>query len=187
MQENKCGICVALEDCEKKTSNLYNIKLQESKNYVVMPAIGPLILGHVMIVSKIHFNNLASMGNAAIIEYDQLIEKIRKKIPLYKTKLLEIEHGATETDNAGACIVHAHIHLIPNYGEYEEIFIDTLNKITEIDKIQNIANVKKSYILVRGLSSNTKLYSATNLPSQFVRRVLFKLNDRIDWNWRIYL
>jgi diadenosine tetraphosphate (Ap4A) HIT family hydrolase len=186
MRQSTCELCNAIMDSESNPNKLYNTKLLENEEFIVLPCIGPIILGQVMIVSKLHYSNLASMGNQDIEAYSRLINRIKKTNPLYNKELLEIEHGATETDNAGACIVHAHVHLVPNFGKHEEVFDDKLEEIMITDNIQEITKIKRSYILVRGMKGYVRIYSATNLPSQFVRRIIFGIVNRNDWNWQIY-
>ena len=65
--EDLCALCSAVADATRYTEPfLYNSKLFESDRFVVVPSLGPLVPGHVMIVSKEHRESLASVGPAAL-------------------------------------------------------------------------------------------------------------------------
>ncbi len=183
-----CSLCSALHDKDefKKPDRHYNFKLFQDKFFTILPSIGPLELGHVMVVSQYHKMNLASMGVQLLSKYDRLINGIRNKYSLYHTDLLEAEHGPVETNSAGSCIIHTHIHLIPNCGKFENIFDDKLDKILITKNIEDIAEITKPYIFVRGRSQTIIIYDANDVPSQYIRRIICKNEEREDWDWAVF-
>jgi diadenosine tetraphosphate (Ap4A) HIT family hydrolase len=80
----------------------------------VIPSLGPVTAGHVMVVSRSHAPNLAAMGPSVIDEYNALVESISAR-PGFGD-LLEGEHGAAADSPGGACITHTHVNLIPGFG-----------------------------------------------------------------------
>jgi hypothetical protein len=46
--------------------------LFKTANFVLLPSIGPLVRGHAMVVSRMHYSSLASMPQEAIREYEEL-------------------------------------------------------------------------------------------------------------------
>ena len=185
MYTNDCTLCDALAENQKPTERkkFYNIALQENEKFAVFPCIGPLVLGHVMVISKKHSTSLASMGKPTVKEYDQFIMNIKKNHELYGDDLLEAEHGSTAIDNAGSCVIHTHIHLIPKFGKFEKIFESKLTPIMTTGKIEQLTNNRMPYIMIRGNSGKTRVFDATNIESQYIRRVLFEIEGREDWDW----
>ena len=118
-----CALCSVVADATRYAEPfLYNSKLLETDRYVVVPSLGPLVPGHVMIVSKEHQESLVAMGPAALDEYNDLAMKVRSGPLLHDSNVLEAEHGSTSGNKAGACVVHTHVHFIPKMGVHLSVF-----------------------------------------------------------------
>src|SRR5690242_1505151 len=50
------------------SSRLENSELLNSEHFVLMPALGPLVPGHVLIVSRDHALSLAALGTSVLTE-----------------------------------------------------------------------------------------------------------------------
>ncbi|MBS0265802.1 MAG: hypothetical protein JSS02_27975, partial [Planctomycetes bacterium] len=92
--------------------------LRATDKFVLMPSVGPLIAGQAIVVSRAHHHSLAAMDEAAAREYDDFVRKILGT----DGNWLEAEHGATDADCAGACVIHTHVHVIPGMAHFEELF-----------------------------------------------------------------
>src|SRR4051812_41060660 len=113
MREQNCRLCNAIQNpFSSGELRACDTVLFKTKNFVLLPSIGPLVRGHAMFVSRKHYPSLASMIPEAIREYEETIGMFFR-IPQIGGNLLEAEHGATADCHAGACVAHAHIHLLP--------------------------------------------------------------------------
>jgi diadenosine tetraphosphate (Ap4A) HIT family hydrolase len=175
-------LCSAVADATRYTEPfLYNSKLFESERFVVVPSLGPLVPGHVMIVSKEHRESLASMGPAALKEYNDLAMKVRSGPLLDSGEALEAEHGSTPGDKAGACVVHTHVHVIPKMGKHLPAFKERLAVRREA-RLSAVGPAHEPYIFLRN-DSEEVILDAQNLPSQTIRRILCEILDRDDDDW----
>jgi diadenosine tetraphosphate (Ap4A) HIT family hydrolase len=114
-----CKLCRALANATREAEpSVCNARLLETPQFIAMPSLGPLVRGQVMVVSKIHAESLASMGSDALGEYDALALRLRKAASLLGANPLEAEHGSTAGDKAGACVVHTHVHWLPEMGDF---------------------------------------------------------------------
>lgn len=117
-QTDDCALCRALgrDTCLADSfPRPENTPLMVTEQFVVIPCIGPLAIGHVMVVSRKHFPSLAAMGPNAVREYDTIVAAVKGMDAYQGTNLLEAEHGATESDSGGACVSHTHLQLIPAF------------------------------------------------------------------------
>lgn len=178
-----CALCRAVDEGSSEVRRVYDTHLTHSEHFVVLPSVGPITVGHVMVVSRHHAPNLAAMGKGIIDEYKSLVERISYRSGF--GELLEGEHGAAEDSPGGACITHAHVNLIPGFAHrVNEVQLDLPN--LEIDyELRNLRADAAPYILLRG-GRTVQLYSAYNVPSQLIRRVLFAKIGRDDWDWAAY-
>jgi len=177
-----CALCTAVTDATRRDDPfLYNSKLLETAHFVVIPSLGPFVVGHVMAVSKFHCESLASMGADALREYDELANRLRSLSFLRESDLLEAEHGSTKCEKAGACVVHTHVHLLPGMGVFFDVFKEHLEPRPERCLLE-LAKPVPPYIFARA-GCKQALFAARGLASQTIRRVLCDALDRDDTDW----
>jgi hypothetical protein len=107
----------------------------------------------------------------------------------YQTPIL-FEHGlASGNQRAGACVDHAHMHLVAVNVDITSLVVQTfpckeLAHWTELRAWQG-----KPYLLVQNTDERPMVADVpNNLPSQFLRREIaaaLKVPDR--WDWGAYL
>ena len=108
-----CALCRAVDEAASEVRRVYDTHLTHSEHFVVLPSVGPITPGHVMVVSRNHARNLAFMGQSVIEEYKCLVQSISNRSGF--RGLLEGEHGASVDSPGGACITHTHVNLIPGF------------------------------------------------------------------------
>ncbi|OWY71619.1 hypothetical protein B7486_08015 [cyanobacterium TDX16] len=182
-----CALCKAIsnEGEHPEAKRPENTVLLQSNAFLVLPALGPFTPGHVLVVSKEHIPNLASMGATGISEYLQVCEKLSQVLSSESVCALEAEHGATKAQKAGACVVHTHIHWLPGLGRHERFLDGWLKKLGEGSELEGLTKFRdQPYIFVRGQSQMWIAYDATGVNSQMIRRTLCDELDRDDLDWR---
>ena len=180
--DEKCPICIAVkESLEKRDESIFNKGLYESDSFIVMPCIGPLEIGHVMIVSKTHYESLASMGSGAIKEMKNIIEVAFENKSIYKGSLIT-EHGAFLDQSGGACIVHTHIHVIPEQGKWIHILDEILPQI-KVKSLEDLTKIDIPYIFTSDIEGNFKVYQSFNAHPQMVRKAICAKTKRLDYDW----
>jgi diadenosine tetraphosphate (Ap4A) HIT family hydrolase len=186
VEEVACVFCRAVAGYKPVSSVDYNACLASSDRFVVLPALGPLRRGHVLVVSRVHAPSLAALGRDSIAEYSELVETVAQAHRALGGDFLEAEHGATSTAAGGGCIVHAHINLIPDAGELHDVLVDSLPSLDVSPPITNLASVDTPYILMKS-RTNLSVYDATNSPSQLIRQSVCKSFGREDeWDWALF-
>jgi diadenosine tetraphosphate (Ap4A) HIT family hydrolase len=178
-----CALCLAVADTTRDQGTfLHNRRLLETERFVVLPSLGPLMPGHVMVVSKVHCHNLASMGEAGIREYESLAADLRIGPLLRGSDPLEAEHGSTGDDKAGACVIHTHVHWLPGMGRFLAELKRRLSPRAEVN-ILELGGKDGPYIFARA-GEMQGIFQAERLPSQTIRRILCDLIERDDIDWR---
>lgn len=181
-----CPLCLAVRDASRPGARpgIHNTPIAETERFIVMPCVGPLVPGHVLVVSRDHHPSLASMGREAIHEYQELLDRFRRKNLNTVGNLLEAEHGAASGDCAGACVIHAHVHWIPEVGHYEELFEGILARLPLGESLGDLADVVDPYLLIRRSGGTPHLYDGSGLTSQLIRQAICGQLGRDDWDWR---
>lgn len=163
--------------------------LFESETFKIFPSLGALVAGHILIVPKIHITAMSYLNAKQIIELKGVIDEIGGVLrSIYKSNVIAMEHGVIdENKSSSMCVSHAHLHMLP-------INIDLVGAIKQDVWSVDLANFiiknyfDKDYIL---FSNDLMNYYAGNhgeLPSQFLRKVVFEVGElEGSWNWKLDL
>lgn len=171
--------------CTLDKSKRENTILEETTYFYVIPTVGSLVVGYVLILCKRHIYSMAELNNKEQKEYEDLIEKYRNIFKsIYKKYPIVFEHGSPNIENKTKAnsIDHAHTHIVNYQYKNEEKIIKNLNfnpigELTQLTKKQN-------YILYINL--NKVIYMTTNFPSisQLMRLVMakeLKIESKYKW------
>ena len=115
--------------------------LYEDDDFFIKVGFGLITAGHIMIISKKHFDCFASMPKELWDKFEKLKEKITGKIEVSFAEPFLIECG-----NPGS-IDHAHIHLIPLIGAGYRVdsIMEEMVKDYPYNKVDS-ARIKDFYI-----------------------------------------
>ena len=171
--------------CTLDKSKRENTILEETTYFYVIPAVGSLVVGYVLILCKRHIYSMAELNNKEQKEYENLIEKYRNIFKnIYKKYPIVFEHGSPNIENKTKAnsIDHAHTHIVNYQYKNEEKIIKNLNfnPIGESTKLTK----KQNYILY--INPNKVIYMTTNFPSisQLMRLVMakeLKIESKYKW------
>ena len=122
-------------------SKVVDMVIYESEHFVVVPGLGPLASGYLMIMTKPHYLSLAQVPEEWYDEYHEIeqdIEYILKK--MYHKDVCFYEHGTGPNGAVGLkSIVHMHVHVMidaPLSDMYKNMFcmhpLDNIKKLSPI-------------------------------------------------------
>lgn len=158
-----------------------------TQDFVLLPSIGPLVVGHGMLVSREHRESLAEMPPPALSAYERLVERATAFLEQRKLALVEVEHGSTGFAGGGACIVHTHVHWLPSKPEIVRTIGDHLKLITKVDDANQLVAFKSiAYVSVRCRPGGyIYVYDARDSPSQLARRLIAEQLGLESWDWAV--
>ena len=162
----------------------YDLPIHKTDDFVLLPAIGPLLIGHVMIVSVNHYPSLLSMPNDIRIKFDEYVSYLHTFWG-DGAKFLLAEHGSSVTSSDGACIAHTHINLLP-FAKISDIVIDAnYPEIQRANKVCELSSYYRAYFLLKYTGSDAIVHDAANAPSQYLRIKYVANKHGTDWDWRL--
>lgn len=192
--EVECPFCNQFRDCIDRGVSRHIFEddfdriLYQDNDFVVVPTLGPLVEGWLMIIPRDH-----------ILSIRELPVSLRPKLLRLKRCISEIlgraysdpiffEHGSlTSTKSAGACVVHAHLHALPRHID----IISELATELQLQPIHSLSSVwdevqRSPYLYLEVPGSYTVLTTVTHhLPCQYLRRLIAtKLGCPHEWDWR---
>jgi diadenosine tetraphosphate (Ap4A) HIT family hydrolase len=168
-----------------------NESIDQSDNFYAKAALGHFLLGYTLVIPKDHYTNFSEVPTELFSELNAFLGRVRSHLQAVARKRVMIfEHGSINRAlAAGACIDHAHFHLLPLSSLLErplksKFHFDRLHTRTDIVQYQK----KKSQYLYFE-TPNERHYSAVvndRLPRQFIRRVACDALGRGHlWDWRV--
>jgi len=165
-------------------------KLFETENFVVLPSVGQIVEGYLLIMPKPHFTSMANMDKALFPELEHVYSEIERILKSNYTKPIFFEHGVcrSEYQYNGSCIDHAHIHAVPAPVDVSDELAKKY-KFTEIKKVSELGTIArdKNYLYVDNGSGTKFIFEANNIQSQLIRYLIAeKLGTPKKGDWFLY-
>ena len=177
-----------------KSRNIPSRIIFETDNWYVVPTIGCLTIGYVLLVCKIHHMSLANLNlklYSEMLEIKKAVTKILEEKTGYKC--ISFEHGLTHIDFAGTNSVnHVHMHIVPCRTD---IWPNTIRKYRNVnpgiflDFMQLFDfwqhNYPQAYLIFQDVKETIHyIPDSSGFPSQFFRRHLAASLSMNEWDWR---
>jgi ATP adenylyltransferase len=202
-----CSICAELNaepagrlSAALGDQSIQNAVLMDSSEFVLIPSVGPLRLGHSLLVTKSHISNLlGSMTSDSYQQVQAVFAEFKTKVVDQidsRLQILGFEHGAMNSfpDKELCSTVHAHVHLVPMFDNAVSRVINSVGG-DPLDSLKPVALSPiigdfPEYLLVFRTSGNKEIdyltiRDASQLPSQFMRRLVGDELGIKNWNWKI--
>ena len=166
--------------------------IARSQHFVVLQDISPIVPGHYLVLPKQHLTSISQIPNEWWPELERIIDQVVKFLTSKYGAPFLFEHGSSPDVSGsvgGACIEHAHIHLIPKeisvidkLHEYATNSID--NHLTSMAKL--LQGINGSYLFYQDQSGRGCVVTSTKrpLPQQFIRKLVAEISGIPNWDWK---
>jgi diadenosine tetraphosphate (Ap4A) HIT family hydrolase len=161
----------------------------ETKNFVAIPSLGPLVPGHTLLCPKAHIKNMACLPQELWVEFQNIKENLSNLLgSLFHSPIHYFEHGSPPQSSRVLCTVdHAHLHLVPADVEVLDLLSQSVSWRTMQPSISSLQNAvcADEYLYYESPWSKAFIARGDSFESQYMRRVFAKaLGCMDDWNWR---
>jgi len=200
---NQCFLCGQIAGdasrdllAQMLPSHLYRRRvILENETFAVIPSLGALSPGHVLLCPKVHVKSLAQLGSGLAGnvegEYSDLKMKLRRLLEThYDADVHYFEHGmATVSSHIPCTTEHAHLHFIPVPRSVAVVANEGGTWSTCNKSLTAIAAYTgdQEYLLHETPDGVTRIATgpAGSFPSQSMRRLFASRLGYGDlWNWR---
>src|SRR5579871_534235 len=173
------------------SSNPEDEIIDESESFYAKAALGHFVFGYTLIISKEHLLSFAHLPEYLFRELEAFRGKVIDKLHnICQHPISTMEHGAiSRCQRGGACIDHAHLHLMPLATDLYPI-LSTRFAFDELGSIGELRGFKDSqipylYYQREGLRGHG-VQLAQDVPSQLLRRIACQaLGEPELWDWRV--
>ena len=163
--------------------------LLQSRNFVLIPDISPLVPGHTLIVSKHHVSCYAALEAELAEEFEAFKDQV---VAHYESRLRRpalFEHGSlASVVRSGACVQHAHVHVLPlvlplsSWSKAHGVVRHCANPFSRAGILGTIPEDYLAFESAQGTGGVVTGLRST-LPCQFLRRQVARHLDLQHWDW----
>jgi ATP adenylyltransferase len=165
--------------------------LFESPNFSVLPSLGALVEGWLLVVPRAHFICLGALEPSLIREFNWIKQLAVTALTECYGPLAAFEHGPSGPRNAIGCGVdHAHLHVVPTS---EELLPGVRSYLPEcirwevgtIGTAESHYRENRSYLYVEQPIGVGLIATQPAFGSQLFRRVIAdSIGKPLEYNWR---
>lgn len=155
--------------------------------FVLIADMSPLIVGHLLLLPKIHYLSFSSLMRNHGSELKDVMSIIEPRYSATFGELLVIEHGSADESDGNACVTHAHWHLLPVDGAQVDALIrqDDLLSTDLADPVQlGLPQwVNRPYYYV-SYAGNYRIYEPSSTTRrQYLRSIVGRVLSIADPEW----
>jgi diadenosine tetraphosphate (Ap4A) HIT family hydrolase len=190
-RNQNCRYCTGFLNPQSDDRNaIWNTRLVESENFVVVPTLGMLSPGWLLVVSKDHYLSIGALDDTLYPELEQVKTAVQKDLREMFQAPIFFEHGpCTPTETAGACIDHAHLHAVPlSFDLFQDLATNyPYRKVKGLRALKGYFEKHIPYLYYENRKEEAYLFRASQVPGQLVRRLIAKRLGMPDlWDWGVY-
>jgi ATP adenylyltransferase len=184
-----CRLCFDLMRQDSKEP--WNKPLFESPNFVVLPSLGALVEGWLLLIPKSHFICLGALPEVLVAEMHEMKEIISKFLQTQYGEVCAFEHGHSKPNcDIGCSVDHAHLHIVPiafDIGVGMNQFLPT-NAYwykADIRDCQTAFARGEDYLYLEQPIGAGRMITSPEIGSQLFRRAIAtQLGVADHFNWR---
>ena len=195
----ECEFCLEFsEACSSRFGLTYGDVTEsriiaEQDGIVVLPTLGQLFVGSLLIMPRDHFETVAEIPERLLDGCFRLVAEFSERLRAFGTSVV-FEHGARSETERSCGIYHAHLHLVPVPAEIsvEDALPNAGTEASTLEDAYDVLRDEDAYLLFRDTRKRTKYVIGAEahseiFRSQYFRKMLaahFRLPS--PWDWRAY-
>jgi diadenosine tetraphosphate (Ap4A) HIT family hydrolase len=165
--------------------------LIRANEVISLAALGPITPGYALVLPRAHHFSIGELPAHLLQEVEFQKQTIVNIIKRKFGSAICFEHGAiTTVKRGGACLDHAHIHIIagcPGFRNYVAKEFEEIPLVGLSDLVQFVEQ-GKPYLFIEDLDGLAYAYRVPDqIPSQYLRRVWARATQQPDkWDWAVF-
>src|SRR5580704_5819432 len=171
-----------------RSAELYDEVLFRDKLVNVVPDLSPLCPGHLLVAARQHVLSMAELGPTRLGKLALRLSDLGTKLSpefVDQGNYFLFEHGTPQDrGGSGACIDHAHLHMLPMEDQMSDQLTSALSW-QSIPRLKDLARFQGVGYAYLGIKGSHYVYPSSNIGSQWLRRQVCEALNRDDWDWAL--
>ncbi|MET0118870.1 MAG: hypothetical protein ABW090_15715 [Sedimenticola sp.] len=166
-------------------------ELHRTENFAVLADISPLLVGHLLITPIAHKLSFGAMEPELRSELDELLVETLDILNESGRRTVILEHGSAPTHDAGACIEHAHLQILPADIDFDEALTKYRPRpVGSLWETEKWSSRNCPYLYFQNATGEMVVADRLDgLPKQFIRQVAASALGmhlaNLSWDWRL--
>ena len=169
--------------------NRYDTIIAETTNFAVVPSLGSLVPGWIMIVPKFPVPRIAALSVEVRQEFEALSKQCIERVSSNFDRVFVFEHGGDEGSKISCGVDQAHLHIVPLPFDLLDVALQSIDGCwIEQDKFVLPYNIcgAREYWYVSDLN-RTAMISASEPKSQLFRKLIaLRTGQAQKWDYKKY-
>lgn len=178
------GPCPFCEDALAASSSPFDTILAEGSDLRLIPALGMLVPGYMLATTREHVLSMAQLGRPRLQSVMTWTQEVIDMLAPHFGDYFVFEHGSCAADAAGACIDHAHTHLIPLSERLTDDVLDPL-PWRPLSRYTDLADYASMSYLYFSSGERQFILPQPAVGSQWIRRIIAQCLGHDLWDWAV--
>jgi diadenosine tetraphosphate (Ap4A) HIT family hydrolase len=186
-----CVFCDEPEDTLEVSA--FDLAIPLANGHVALKgALGMMRAGYMLGVTRQHVTSFAQLPTTVLAEIDASFRNAEEELcaDLGYSDYIRLEHGSDNIKacglGAGACVMHAHQHLIPNIGATAERMMEQEIDWQRLASYEDLASLKGEPYLYVGSKDGHYAAVDPQVRSQWGRRIVAEEDGHDEWDWALF-
>jgi diadenosine tetraphosphate (Ap4A) HIT family hydrolase len=184
LQITDCPFCDLPESPD--SLNELSSPIDEYDDVLLKPDLGMLIPGHLLAITRNHYTSFAQLNRSRLKSIDNALSLYETALGEVFGRYFRIEHGSDNIVNSGsgACIEHAHAHLIP---ADEDVGLNIQEQLPwqQLDSYEDLSEFKGAPYIYLGRLAMHYAVPDPRLSGQWARRQVAAIRGLEQWDWAV--
>ena len=200
-RSDSCRLCIGLDN-EPELSDRFieSHSSIKSDKLAIVEDLAPLVAGHLLIVTRAHYRAIGGLSAAEIRDVEAYVSALRAEHEKRGQSVAAFEHGSRGSGEAGSCIDHAHVHIVPSARQITTTDIVAspflngagLSDWRSMRRLSDLAPLYRymSYLWIQdssGAFSVTVMNDGRSVPCQALRRWYAEVMGLAEWDWHLLI
>lgn len=186
-----CHLCSEIQHSD--AAEFWNRPLWESENFIVIPSLGALVEGWLLIVPKEHYICIGEMPSSLIDELNSVKFAVAFHLKDIYGEVVAFEHGpSTHKSKVGCSVDHAHLHVVPTslslVTASSKFLPDDVNWVKgDFSNCRSAFADGKDYLYLEQPVGDGAIFVSKEIGSQVFRKsIACNMGILDESNWRDY-
>ena len=190
---SSCSFCLKFWVRDSPHKAWFDREIWGDESFAVVSGIGSPCPGYLLVLTRRHHSSLLSlprMARGRLLEILNTVSELFTSV--YAKPMLCFEHGSDARPQAGPCIDHAHMHLLPWEGSLSLGLADSEPAWEGLRGGLTVqpSTPTKEYFLLLCPSVDSWQYAVAPVlrpQSQFFRKAIFgSIGEADEWDWALH-
>jgi diadenosine tetraphosphate (Ap4A) HIT family hydrolase len=164
------------------------------RHFAVLVDIAPLVVGHLLVIPRRKVLSFASLDDDGWTEWLEIRGIVLPVIEaIYGVPAVVMEHGSDPNLEANACILHAHMHVLP-LPSHVSLDFDRdgfVTRLVDPARLREVGVAAQAYFYAERVGQRATLAEVvveSRPPIQYLRRVVARaIGDAAIYDWGVFV